>query len=142
MMKLAVKKSVCVGCMLCESACSIFHDGAVHLDSARVQISRGQALDHTYGINICRQCKICPPIDACPEQAICRDDVGAIIIDYATCVDGCSICVDTCHLDAVFQTPGAKPAVCDLCGGEPQCVKMCEPLALATTEVKMVGATN
>ena len=140
-MKLVVKKGQCTGCMLCESACSIFHEGVASLEGARVQISRGEALSHAYGINVCRQCKICPPIDDCPVQAITREDeFGAILINVDACLPGCSICVVSCHLDAIFQSAGQKPSLCDLCDGDPQCVKMCEPLALGITEVKMVGA--
>ncbi|MBI3090304.1 MAG: 4Fe-4S dicluster domain-containing protein [Candidatus Tectomicrobia bacterium] len=141
MMKLVVKKNHCTGCMLCESACSLFHEGVANLERARVQIARGEALSHNYGINICRQCKVCPPIDACPVRAISRDgEHGAIIINYDACLPGCSICVAACHLDAIFQAGGGKPVVCDLCGGDPQCVKMCEPLALGITEVRMAAA--
>ena len=140
MMKFVARKDLCTGCMLCESACSLSHDWKVKLDSARVQISRGQALDYKYGINVCRQCNICPPIDVCPVHAITRhSETGAIIINYDTCLPGCSICVEACHLDAIFQTGGDRPVLCDLCGGAPQCVKMCESVAIDAIEVKMEG---
>ncbi len=140
MMKFVAKKDLCTGCMLCESSCSLSHDWMVNMDSARVQISHGQTLDYKYRINVCRQCKVCPPIDACPVHAITRHgETGAIIINYDSCVVGCSICVEACPLDAVFKTDGNKPTVCDLCGGDPQCVKMCEPMALGAIEVRMEG---
>lgn len=140
MIKFVVRKNLCTGCSLCESACSLAHKGIVDLDNSRVQISRGQALDHKYKINVCLQCKLCPPIEACPVNAITRQgENGAIIINHDTCLSGCSICVEACHLDAIYQTDGEKPQVCDLCGGDPQCVKMCEPMALDIIEVERVG---
>ena len=76
MMKFVAKKDLCTGCMLCESACSLSHDLMVNMDRARVQISHGQALDYKYRINVCRQCKVCPPIDACPVHAMNNSDVA------------------------------------------------------------------
>jgi Fe-S-cluster-containing hydrogenase component 2 len=52
--------------------------------------------------------------------------------------DGCGWCIEACDFGAIAIHPEKKVAiVCDLCGGEPECIKWCpeEALQLITTDV-------
>jgi len=64
-------------------------------------------------------------------RAIKRDPkTGAMLIDSALCV-GCRLCVLFCPFGGVeIDAKTGKIMKCDLCGGEPVCVKFCDPEAL------------
>jgi len=49
---------------------------------------------------------------------------GAISINDEKC-SGCLDCVDACRFDAIHLGPNNELLTCDLCGGEPTCVKYC-----------------
>lgn len=134
--KLAIKKRRCTGCRLCESACAMSHEALAALLNARIQIFNAASGLTDYDIKVCRQCKECPPIAACPQGAISRDDgTGAILIDISRCPPGCAICVGACPLNSIFRGTG-KVVVCDLCGGDPICAKYCATEAIYLTSVK------
>jgi Fe-S-cluster-containing dehydrogenase component len=83
----------------------------------------------------CQRCEDAPCIDACPSVAITHNAAtGAIEIDPAVCVL-CEACVTACsymgiHRDEIGQTVIA----CDLCGGDPTCVRSCETKAIQFLE--------
>jgi len=77
----------------------------------------------------CIQCGLC--IDACPTEAISRSkETGAIKVDVNKCT-GCGICVYVCPYGAASIDPDDhKALLSDLCGGDPECVKVCPENAL------------
>ena len=55
---------------------------------------------------------------------------GSVLIDYNICV-GCRICVSFCPFGGVgIDVKTGRVVKCDLCDGEPKCVKFCDPAAL------------
>jgi len=74
-------------------------------------------------------------MEVCPAAAISRsEESGAVVIDRDQCA-GCKMCMLACpfgniHFDAEQQI-GKK---CDLCGGDPACVKFCISGALQFEE--------
>jgi Fe-S-cluster-containing hydrogenase component 2 len=74
----------------------------------------------------CTSCGEC--IDACPEEAISEEN-GIIDVDLDKCI-ACGTCVETCNYNAIrlsLETSDSegKAFKCDLCGGSPECVKVC-----------------
>jgi Fe-S-cluster-containing dehydrogenase component len=65
-------------------------------------------------------------MDVCPVNAISKDsDTGIVKIDGGVCT-GCGACVNACYYGAVKIDPDKNTAIkCDLCGGDPKCVKVC-----------------
>ena len=53
--------------------------------------------------------------------------------DTDTCTE-CGICVKVCKYNAI-KVGEAKALVCDLCGGDPQCVARCPTGALEYVEM-------
>jgi Fe-S-cluster-containing hydrogenase component 2 len=49
---------------------------------------------------------------------------GAVVINDDVCT-GCLDCVDACPFDAIPVGPNNEVLKCDLCGGDPLCVKYC-----------------
>jgi Fe-S-cluster-containing hydrogenase component 2 len=74
-------------------------------------------------------------MSACPVNAITiRPDTGAKVVLDATCV-GCSLCAIACPFGTIFWDPIRHKAFkCDLCGGDPACVKACPTAAILYEE--------
>lgn len=113
----------CIGCKLCEIACSLKKTGSVNPASSLIKILNDNRIAFPL---TCKQCKDAPCIDVCPEDAITRDDkTGAVKIDEDACV-GCGRCVSSCNLGILLYAKEGHPVKkCDLCEGDPECVQVC-----------------
>ena len=132
----------CTGCSICESVCSLQHFGVVARPLSAIKVEKDyynwviRTRPHVMTITrkVCLQCpgkSAC--MVACPAEAISRVD-GAVVIDKEKCTK-CGTCVRACPYGAV--TLVRKQLVkCDLCGGDPQCVKWCPPKVLEYVVVK------
>ncbi|MFW9780456.1 MAG: 4Fe-4S dicluster domain-containing protein [Candidatus Heimdallarchaeota archaeon] len=130
---LYVEPEKCTGCRICESICSLYNENVINPALSRIHILK-MYTDRVFLPIFCHQCAPAPCQDACHKrEAISRDEnTQALIIDYELCVN-CKLCVRECPFGAVAITSvkGKKKIIkCDLCGGDPQCVKSCEPQAL------------
>ncbi|MHA2249235.1 MAG: 4Fe-4S dicluster domain-containing protein [Candidatus Kariarchaeaceae archaeon] len=126
---LFVDPEKCSGCRICETVCSLHNEKVINPTLARIHVVKWDN-SGIYIPMICQQCD--PPIckTVCPMSAIERDEnTGAILIDKELCV-GCKLCVVYCPFGAVGIDRNGKMFKCDLCDGEPQCVKNCEPESL------------
>jgi Fe-S-cluster-containing dehydrogenase component len=79
----------------------------------------------------CQQCDEPPCLAACPNEAIFRDEeLDRVLINHQKCV-GCRMCVSACPFGAMgFDEERGKSFKCDLCGGLPECVRVCTAGAL------------
>jgi len=59
----------------------------------------------------------------CPEQAIAVGDKGQVIVSPTVCTL-CGVCEKACPIGAIEIFEDIV-YVCDLCGGDPMCVKAC-----------------
>jgi Fe-S-cluster-containing dehydrogenase component len=63
---------------------------------------------------------------ACPTGALYRDEAVGSVLFYADECIGCAACVDACPFGMAALHPETGLAlICDLCGGDPACVKRC-----------------
>jgi Fe-S-cluster-containing dehydrogenase component len=76
--------------------------------------------------HLCAQCDDYPCVKACPVEAITIDeDTTAVLVDREKCTS-CGACINACPGKIPFLHPSDdKATICDLCGGEPECVKVC-----------------
>ena len=115
----------CSGCRMCEIACSLHHEGRIWPEASRVRVFMfvpGVDFPH-----LCTQCHDYPCVEACPVEALSVDDeTSAVIVDREKCTS-CGACVTACPGRVPFLHPGdGKATICDLCGGDPECVKICQ----------------
>jgi len=135
--RITVDAGRCAGCRQCEMVCSFQHTKMFSPETSRVTVIKDDRLGLDYPL-MCRQCSDCPPLKACPTQAINREG-GSITVDWQACI-GCGACVEECRYDAVKLYDG-KALICDLCGGDPQCVARCPTGALNYSEAPEFSET-
>ncbi len=127
---LIVNYEKCTGCRLCELVCSVMHEGVSNPSRSRIKVIKWEA-EGLYIPMSCQQCEDAPCMNVCPVKAISRDDTfDRVVVDYDVCI-GCRACVSACPFGAMsFDVIGRKVLKCDLCDGEPQCVRFCEEKAV------------
>ena len=115
----------CVGCRTCEMVCSLSHYKEINPVCSRIKVAKWEDAGHAIPIN-CRQCEDAPCVEICPQKAISRDqELARTVINYERCI-GCRSCVVVCPFGAMaFHAMQKKMIKCDLCDGDPLCVKFC-----------------
>jgi Fe-S-cluster-containing dehydrogenase component len=86
---------------------------------------------------VCFQCKNLPCGKACPVDAIAKGGEGIVKVDYEACI-GCGACVSACPFGVMMSLP-EKVVKCELCGGNPQCVKYCATAAIEYEDLETVA---
>jgi anaerobic carbon-monoxide dehydrogenase iron sulfur subunit len=137
---LAVDPKKCNGCRLCETACSLFHNGETDSALSRIRVIEWDMKDVFLPV-LCQHCADAPCRKACPKDAISWEDGwGRVVIDYNRCVS-CRMCEAACPYGAVrFDNAREIVFKCDLCDGSPQCVNFCEPGALTFSYADRIQA--
>ena len=115
----------CSGCRKCEIACSLFHEKRIWPEASRIRVFMlvpGAEVPH-----FCVQCEDYPCVGSCPVSALSVDkETGAVLVEKEKCT-GCGNCIEACP----GRVPHIHPrdsyvVICDLCGGEPRCAKVCQ----------------
>ena len=129
----------CTGCRLCELVCAVSHDGISNPARSRIRVMKWEA-EGLYIPMSCQQCQDAPCMNVCPVKAISRDEqLGRISVDYDACI-GCRSCVGVCPFGAMsFNAIDKQVFKCDLCDGDPQCVRFCEEKAVDFMETDEVA---
>jgi carbon-monoxide dehydrogenase iron sulfur subunit len=124
MKKLSIVPNLCIGCRECELMCSLKHRGVFNPAEARIRVEC-HAGEGSYDPVTCRHCDEPACAEACPVEAMLRDGrTGAMVIDEEACTQ-CHECVEACPYGAINVAPDDAVLKCDLCGGEPVCVRFC-----------------
>ena len=120
----------CTGCGMCRLICAMVKEGRAHAALSRIRLIR-YVHPQLHLPVVCRHCEDAPCKAVCPREAISIEHAsGRVIIDYARCIS-CKMCAAACPFGAVgFDGERRRVFKCDLCGGDPQCVRFCFPGAL------------
>jgi len=141
--------NLCSGCMYCVTVCSTHNTGSSSISKSRVKIIRheGHAIsrmeeeDELVFVSInCQQCDEAYCEYICPVGAIRRDsETGALTINHERCI-GCRMCSMVCPFGAISYDSSLKRVFkCELCGGDPWCVKVCTNNALQFLPAKDIN---
>ena len=134
---LIVHPEKCNNCGDCEKACIKTRSSLTSPGLSCIRILQTPEEDDFFFPVACRQCENPPCLAACPKEAIFLDDeLERTLIDRQKCV-GCGYCVSACPFGAMkLDKQKGKSYKCDLCGGDPECVKVCEPGALEYSDIE------
>lgn len=144
----------CTGCRTCETICSAYKTdvtvdknphGPGNCDQSNIRVWRFMP-----PVDVPVTCYLChdtPCVASCPvsvsaetgRKALYRDDTsGTIVCDLNRCI-GCQSCAETCKTEragVIFpDSEGSPTGMCNLCGGQPQCVAWCPYEALSYLEI-------
>ena len=126
----------CTGCRQCEIICSFEKEMKYTPQLARIRVV--QFGDKSLNVPVtCTYCEKPVCEEVCPTGAMTHDsETGAASVVEELCL-GCKECVNACPLGAIVIHPQKGCALrCDLCGGDPACVKFCsfDALKFETTQ--------
>ncbi|MGE4422139.1 MAG: 4Fe-4S dicluster domain-containing protein [Pseudodesulfovibrio sp.] len=136
---LVTDPTTCVGCRTCEIVCSLAHDDICRPALSRIHTTydpQHRLVKLAVMPDVCRQCNMADCYLACEYDALILDPkTGARIIDPAKC-EGCGECFAACPYDMIVENEEKSIfSKCDLCGGDPMCVKYCPADALKFIEL-------
>jgi len=135
---LSIDLNLCTGCRSCELRCAFTHHQECNPSKSRMRVVKFDRV----GIAIplfCLNCEEAFCKDICPTKAIQREKkTGALVLKEEKCVH-CLACTMVCPFGGLHALSDRKVVKCDLCDGDPYCVKYCETGALRYVEVEEVG---
>jgi len=133
---LFVEPEKCTGCRSCELICSFVHTGEFNPLRSRISIVAFEKTGFSFPA-VCQQCSVAACMEVCPVGAISVDAAtGAKIVNHSTCLR-CKMCTIACPFGATFYDADHDLIIkCDLCGGDPECVKYCPSNAISYREAK------
>lgn len=125
---LIIDADKCTSCRLCELACSSRNDKAFRPSRSRIEV----AIDVDkafYFPRVCFQCDDAPCVKECPSEALVRDPVTKVVKVIEDRCNECAICETACPYGVIRCRDGLARK-CELCNGDPECVRFCAPAAL------------
>jgi len=135
---LTVDLNLCTGCRACEIRCAFKHHGDCNPSNSRIRVVKFDQVGVAVPV-FCLNCEegFCEKI--CPTRAVKREaKTGALVINEDKCVR-CRACTMVCPFSGLQVLSNRKVVKCDLCGGDPYCVKYCETGAIKYVEAEDVG---
>jgi Fe-S-cluster-containing hydrogenase component 2 len=109
----------CNNCKTCEAVCSNSAVNVITFEEASISVPI-----------MCMQCEEAACMKVCPNEAILRDQYGAVVVDTKKCI-GCKMCVSACSLGNIEYSSRLKKIMkCNLCGSDPLCAKYCPTRAI------------
>jgi carbon-monoxide dehydrogenase iron sulfur subunit len=121
----------CTGCRQCSIACSLKQFGECNPKAGAISIVRDE-FDRYELQFVCMQCDDPKCVEACMTNALYKDEDGIVKLNEDKCI-GCRMCVAACPYAAI-NSLNDKIIKCDLCDGDPVCVKYCSTNAIVYKE--------
>jgi carbon-monoxide dehydrogenase iron sulfur subunit len=113
-LKIKVHKERCSGCHICEMVCSLVHTGRINIERSAIRIRKDDLGSGIMEPKLCRQCRKMNCLDGSKAENDARR--SEFLWDEET--------AERCPYGSLHVFDG-KAHHCDLCGGRPQCVKVC-----------------
>jgi len=123
-------KDKCIFCDMCSGVCSLSKLEEIKPSAACIRIARDPL--ENFGPPSCTVCDMTHEracVDSCPVEALVYDEeTGVIRFDAELCTM-CESCLDACS-NVGIDRESERIMICDLCNGDPLCVKWCPEGAL------------
>ena len=131
--QLVIRPERCVGCRTCELMCSFGHFGEFNPRMSAVSVT--DYFEEALSIPVmCLQCDDPCCSKVCPTGSLKRDSEGRISYNPDTCIK-CKLCMNACPFGNIHYSPIARKMIkCDLCGGDPKCVRYCSAHAIVVVD--------
>ena len=139
---LMIHPDKCNGCRECELACSARQNGEFRQPLSLIRVGTFER----EGLSVpsaCQQCYTAACVAVCPTSALTNNrEAGVVELNRSNC-NGCRLCVIACPFgNAEFDEETKAVLRCDLCDGDPECVKVCKPRALEYVENCLAAASR
>ena len=118
-MRIRVQHERCSGCHLCELVCSLFHLGVINSEKSAIRIKKDDLDTNINRPMVCRQCKEMKCLDG--EDVTLQLEKAQFLWEKTR--------AGRCPFDRL-SVLGPYAYHCDLCGGHPQCVRVCTSEAI------------
>ncbi len=125
---ISFKPELCNGCNDCMSACARAKAQSEDFVHSRIQIVPSEG---GFELAMCRQCGDPECVLNCPAAALAKNEASGVVEwDGSKCVD-CLLCTLGCAYGGIaYDAPAGHVVKCDMCGGDPACVRACAHGAL------------
>ena len=134
---LVIDPDKCTGCRICEEACSFHHYGEFNPRRSYIQVLRND-FEGVFIPMTCQHCGKPLCVEACPTGALYQFG-NAVFLDKSKCIE-CKQCLNACPFGGIQVDPVTFQVVkCDLCGGDPQCARICPTGAIKWVRADQVG---
>ncbi len=123
-------KEKCFYCDMCSGVCSLNRLGQIKPSAACIRVRR--EAPQAFSEAICAVCDMCHEracIAACPREALTFDEEAGVVRFHAELCTMCGSCLDACA-NVNVDRESERIMICDLCDGDPLCVKWCPEGAL------------
>jgi len=119
----------CTGCQICLISCQSSHIEGYGESCARLKVKFEIKNDEPRNSRpvVCTLCEKC--VQACPTHALEINDRGYLSLNPELC-NHCGDCTKACPFEVIWINEDGLPIFCDLCQGDPQCVRNCPAHAL------------
>ncbi|KJS19790.1 MAG: hypothetical protein VR72_17190 [Clostridiaceae bacterium BRH_c20a] len=134
MKKLKIDYSKCTGCRLCELTCSFELASVFNPEKSAIRTIRHGIPEQTI-VAFCKHCAKPACFEACPTAALMHNkETRVVMVNKEECI-GCGLCVEACPIPgSIHLGDDSVPIKCNLCNGDPACVRVCASGALAYEE--------
>ena len=132
---IAVDLNRCVGCKNCEWACAFSRTGDFKQEQTNI-IAHVYPEDRFVATLTCVHCEKPICLAVCPIRALKRDpQTNAVVVEENRCI-GCKMCMQVCPFGNIYFDPEKRVVhKCNLCEGDPHCIRFCMTKALDFVEV-------
>jgi len=139
---LIVQPEKCTGCRTCELTCSFTRTDEFNPELSRISVLSYEKIGFSVPM-VCQQCGIAACMKVCSVGAITKNAAtGAMEVQDSKCI-GCKMCTIACPFGAIhYHVETNIVSKCDLCGGDPACVKLCPSGAITYQEANMGSLTK
>lgn len=130
-MLMLIDFDICSGCQSCVIACSMAKAGVFSPSKSLITLRKLEGRCLSIQI-ICEHCRNPPCLHACPTGAVTKNpETGVVSINEDACT-GCRLCSSACPFGPdTIKFHDDKAVLCDLCGGDPHCSRICQQKAVA-----------